>query len=300
MKTNAIIRIVLFSLAILILLSIFTSVMAFRSFVIDLDESGIIDTVQEFFDVSESGAVRIDGNGRSGEYDATQIRDLEIEWVSGTIIIRAEDTNTIRFEESSVSNDKYQMVTKRSGDKLTLKFCEDNVANWGFGINASTDISKDLVITVPRDWKCDTFEIDTASARVEISDLQINEVDFDGASGLCIFENCTVGEIDIDTASGDVEFSGSLEALDFDAASANFRGKLENTPSSLKMDTMSGDLDITLPEDCGFTATMDTMSGDFSSDFQTTISNGKYSYGNGSCRISVNAMSGDVTIRKGQ
>lgn len=298
MKSSAIIRIILFSIAILVLLGIFVSVMVFRSFMIDLDESGIIDTVQEIFEVRESDEIRIDGNGRSGEYDATQVRDLEIDWVAGTIIIQPGDTDTIRFEESAVSDTKYQMITKRSGDKLVLQFCEESVGSFGFGINYSNDLSKDLVITVPLDWVCDSLEIDTASARVEIRNLQINEVDFDGASGLCIFENCSIAELDIDTASGDVEFSGTLNTLDFDAASANFHGNLQNTPNSLKMDTMSGDLDITLPEDCGFVATLDTMSGDFSSDFQTTISNGKYTYGNGVCKINVKAMSGDVTIRK--
>jgi len=300
MKRNAIIRIVLFSLAILVLLGIIVSTLLLRSFMIVLNESGIVDVVHNIFDVRESDEIRIDGNGRSGEYDAAQIRDLEIEWVSGAIIIQPGATNTIHFEESSVSSEKYRMVANRSGDKLTLKFCEENTVSWGLGVNIDTDISKDLVITVPSGWDCDTLEIDTASARIEISDLRINEVDFDSASSLCIFDNCTVSELDIDTASGNVEFNGRLDSLDFDAASANFSGKLKNTPNSLKMDSMSGDLDITLPEDCGFTATMDTMSGDFSSDFQTTVFNGKYSYGNGSCRIDVNVMSGDVTIRKGQ
>ena len=40
------------------------------------------------------------------------------------------------------------------------------------------------------------------------------------------------------------------------------------------------------------------MSGNFDSDFTTTQRNGNYVAGDGRCHIEVDAMSGDVTIRK--
>ena len=130
--------------------------------------------------------------------------------------------------------------------------------------------------------------------------MTIREVDFDGASGTCEFENCTVDEMDIDTASGDIRFIGALDILDCDAASASVYAVLSNTPSRLDMDSMSGDLDITLPGDAGFTVTLDGMTSDFSSDFETTVKNGNQVCGDGRCRINIDAMSGDVTIRKGE
>ena len=299
MKSNANIRIVLFSLAILVLLGILGSVILVRTFMINISESGIMDVANEILTVNRSDEVQIDGNGYSDEYDAMQIHNLEIDWVSESIIIHTGETDMLRFEESSVTDPRNQMIAKRSGDKLTLEFCDENAGKWNFGVNALSEIKKDLVITVPQSWICDTLEINTASARVEISDLMVNDLDFDGASGLCIFNNCSIDRLDIDTASGDVQFIGILDSLDFDAASANFRGTFQNVPDTLDVDSMSGDLEITLPEKCGFTLHMDTLSGDFSSDFQTSISSGRYIYGDGSCRISVNAMSGNVHILKG-
>ena len=41
------------------------------------------------------------------------------------------------------------------------------------------------------------------------------------------------------------------------------------------------------------------MSSDFSSDFATTIQNGRHVCGDGSCQIQMDAMSGNVIIRKG-
>ena len=64
------------------------------------------------------------------------------------------------------------------------------------------------------------------------------------------------------------------------------------------MDSMSGDLTLTLPEDAGFTVSLDAMSSDFSSDFPTVKKNKSYVCGDGHCKIEVSAMSGDVAILK--
>lgn len=232
-------------------------------------------------------------------FSASEISKLEIEWVAGEILIQTSDSDQIKVREDGFTDEKYAMVMKHTGNTLKIQFCEEGIASY-FGVNTRTDLTKDLTITVPRDWICESLEIECASATVEVNDLTIREVEFDGASGTCKFENCTVDEMDIDTTSGDIRFIGSLNILDCDAASASIYAVLSNTPSRLDMDTMSGDLDITLPADAGFTVTMDGMSSDFSSDFETTIKNGNQVCGDGRCRISIDAMSGDVTIRKGE
>ena len=152
---------------------------------------------------------------------------------------------------------------------------------------------------VPIDWHCDSLEIDAAAASLEVTGLNAEEVEFDGASGRCVFDNCSVEKLDLDTASGDVHFSGSLNQLDCDSASANILLELDNVPRSIDLDTASGDLEVILPADAGFTVTLDAMSSEFQSDFDTVSRNGSYVAGNGRCRIDVDAMSGDVTVRKG-
>ena len=202
----------------------------------------------------------------------------------------------ITFSESGAATDQYKMVWKQSDDKLTIQFCKDsNVV--GFGLHFG-DGSKDLTVTVPRGWVCDSLELDTASTDLTVRDMIIREVEIDSASGTAKFENCTISSLDVDTASGDVTFTGSLSELDFDAASASFTGVLENVPDRVKMDSMSGDLALTLPEDAGFTVSLDAMSSDFSSDFPTVKKNKSYVCGDGHCKIDVSAMSGDVSILK--
>ena len=234
--------------------------------------------------------------GSTGSASTEAIREIKIEWISGSVTIEPGDVQEITFLESGNGTDKYEMVWKQSGDELVIQYSKDS-STAGFGIHFG-DGSKDLTVTVPRGWVCNSLELDTASTDLTVRDMIIREMEIDSASGTAKFENCTVSSLDVDTASGDVTFSGSLNELDFEAASASFTGVLENVPNLIKMDSMSGDLTLTLPEGAGFTVSLDAMSSDFSSDFPTVKKNKSYVCGDGHCKIEVSAMSGDVSILK--
>lgn len=224
---------------------------------------------------------------------ANQVKKISVDWAAGRITVRAADVSEISFYETG--NSKYPMVWKLRDGKLDIDFCEDDIHFGLFNFG-----EKDLTILVPRDFSCEELEVDTASTTLEVSDLTIREVELDTASGVCRFRNCNISDLDVDTASGDVYLEGTLNTLDFDAASAKFTGVLSNTPSRLKVDSASGDLDLTLPEDTGFTVKMDGMSNGFTSDLPTTTRNGSHIYGDGRCLIEVDGMSSDVVIRKSE
>ena len=285
MKTNAIVRIVLFSLTIVVLIGLLLSAM------------GLVINRRNTNEIFTSEAIGTDIQGPTVELDASGIRKLNIEWAAGDIIIEAkEGIDQIQFSESAAEDSKYPMHYKTSGSKLTISFSKDSIT--GFGININSSLTKDLTVYVPQDWVCEELQLEVAAANVDVRNMTIDAINFDGASGTCNFVSCIVNDLDIDTASGDVTFVGELNSLDFDAASASFSGVLSNSPREIEMDGMSGDLDLTLPQDCGFTVSMDGMSSDFHSDYPTTYSNGNQVYGDGRCRISVDGMSCDVYIRQ--
>ena len=240
----------------------------------------------------------VNQTGSVASADPAAIREIKIEWISGSVTVEPGDVQEITFLESGNGTDKYEMVWKQSGDELVIQYSKDSSIA-GFGLHFG-DGSKDLTVTVPRGWVCDSLELDTASTDLTVRDMIIREMEIDSASGTAKFENCTVSSLDVDTASGDATFSGSLNELDFEAASASFTGVLENVPDKVKMDSMSGGLTLTLPEDAGFTVSLDAMSSDFSSDFPTVKKNKSYVCGDGHCKIDVDAMSGDVSILKQQ
>jgi len=286
MKRNAIIRIVLWSIALLVLLSVLLTA---------LYVPGALGHIRRESSGEFSGFQNIQGKGFT--MDAASVRDLEIEWAAGSIVIQPIDIAEICIAEEGAEQSSNPMVWNVRDRKLSIQYCKDPERVFVFGMDPELE-SKDLIIQVPLDWQCNTLEIEAATAKVNIRDLAIREVDFDGASGTCEFESCSVDKLDVDTASGDIRFSGSLITLDCDAASASVYAVLTNVPSRLDMDSMSGDLDITLPADAGFTLRMDALSSNVQSDFETTTKNETLVAGDGHCRIEVDAMSGDVIIRK--
>ena len=283
MKTNAIVRIVIWSIVLLLLVSILVTALAFGIYSVHSSET------------SWAAPIITTGSGEFHQADhaAESVSQIEIEWAAGTITIQPGDTDKILLSESGKFDTDEAMVYRQNGSKLTIECQEQD-----FFIGFQSTVSKDLTITVPRDWQGRSISIDAASAQLNVTGITVEEVELDSASGIAVFEDCTIEELDIDTASGDVEFRGKLDTLEFDAMSAKFTAVFTSFPSRMELDSMSGDVDISLPEGCGFTATIDAMSSDFSSDFEVTRKNDQYVCGDGSCRINVSAMSGDVVIRK--
>lgn len=287
MKTNAIVRIVIWSIVLLVLIGALGAGLLFDLYSFDQKEA------------SWSAPVITPGSDDSQRYDYTLsdkslITEINIQWAAGNITIQPGNVDQVQFWEQGVDEAKHQLVYSQSGNKLTIQYQEKQVK-----IGIESTVSKDLTVIVPENWMGESIEIDAASAQVHMTDITLQELSLDSASGMGFFENCTIGELDIDTASGDIEFIGALQSLDFDAMSAKLTAVLTNLPRSLDMDTMSGDMDLTLPADCGFTVSSGGISSRFESEFDTQTRNDCHVYGDGSCRIDISAMSGDVCIHKG-
>ena len=280
MKTNAIIRIIILSMGILILLGILFAGLGIGSLI-----------ARWTSDVITSDETTITGGTASVSPD--QVRNLNIEWVSGSITIQPGDTNVILIRESGNFPEDDHMVWHQSGNTLTVQFCKAKIS---MGIDFN--FSKDLVITVPRNWQCEDLDISSVSAKIEVSDLITDEIDLENVSGNCTFENCNTDEMTVETVSGNVSYNGTLNVMDCNTVSANCTLVTKGTPKNLSLDSVSGDLILELPENCGFTAAIDSMSGSISSEFDTTVSKNHHTHGDGSCRITADTMSGDIIIRK--
>ncbi len=279
MKASAIIRIILLSLLILILASILIGVLVGHKYITSGEFTAFFGEVEGI--VASEGSV-----------SAEEVKNIEINWVSGNVTIVRADVTDISFHEEAGLKEKDMMVWSQKGDKL---FIHSSRAKVQFG----TSKSKDLVVTIPMDYHFNDLTFSTVSATVNADSLTANKVTIEGVSGRCNFNgNNEFGEMNVETVSGDVTFNGTLRELICEGVSANFRGYFITTPNSIEVSGVSGNIDITLPADAGFTVELDTVNGDFNSDFSTTSSGDRYTCGNGQCRIEVDGVSGDINIRK--
>ena len=224
----------------------------------------------------------------SAEISPDAVRNMEIEWASGTVYIAAADVDTIVFSESGTSVESQPMLWTQEGDTLVIHYSAPTFMNFS---------DKDLTVLFPRDWTCGELELDVASADATVEELFADKVSMDTASGTCNFFNCTVLDFDADTASGNVRFEGAVYALDYDAASGKFDGVFKNGPARLSMESASGDMKIVVPIEFGFRASLETASGDFVCDLPTSFDGHYYTYGDGSGEFEFESASGDVSIK---
>lgn len=258
MKANAIARIVIYSLLILIFTSILLAGIGIGGLTFHISSGN--GTV-----VENEASVSADG-----------IKNLEINWASGSVKIETAETDRITFRETSSSDSKYRMTYQLSGNTLKL-----NYGTTGISISLISIPSKDLIITVPHGWICKKLEIDGASLSIDISGIIVDTMDLDGASN-------------------ELEFSGSLAEADIDGASNSVTLICANRPSRIDLDGASCDLNLTIPKGCGFAVQMDGLSCDFHSDLNCTGSGGEYHYGDRYCKINADGISCDITVNESE
>ena len=224
-------------------------------------------------------------------FDASEVKKLHIEWVSGNVTLKTADQHnvTFRVDGDSALPFSYQL----SGNELDLRYPADNVIwkpAWG---------SKNLTVTVPQSWYARETRIEVTSAVVEVDGLSTEELKLDSTSGPITASGLCCDQIVAGTVSGSVILKGTAEELKLDTTSGRCQAELDERVREIELDSVSGELELILPESLGFEAEVDTVSGSFRSDIPTTASSkGVYTCGNGECGISVDTVSGSISIQK--
>lgn len=198
MKTNAMVRIIVYTLTIVLLVFLLCVGLGLREFTVDLGHGS--------------------GTTVEGEvtFEASKIQNMEIDWAAGSVSIRAVDTDHITVTEVMPENCEYKMTYKVSGN--TLKLSYSSSFNIGFG--GWSGPSKDLIITVPIGWVCEELEIDGAALDIDLDGITVGDLELDGASCELNFVG-SADQVDIDGASARIslEFANRVSEINVDGAS---------------------------------------------------------------------------------
>lgn len=279
MKKSAVVRIILYSVLLLVLAG--TMIFGMASYPFGFTGTPGGDRMNIY-----------NGNiSASGSADPDEIHDISIAWAAGSVTLETGNVTEIQFRESPETS--YPMVWKQVGDRLKIEFSENKHAAPGRSMEA-----KDLVITVPENWAAQEIEISTASAALTVTGLTARQVELSSASAVCTFTDCSLDQLEVQTASGDVSYQGRLAFFDCDASSANLELTLSNVPNEIDVDSMSGDVTLYIPEESEFRAEIDSLSGSFHSDFEVRKVKNSYLCGNGLCEVEVSGLSCGVKILK--
>ena len=262
---SGVVRIVIFTLLALALVAVLVFSVGFSS------TSGPISDLSCIWNTSQ-----VDGiPSPSGSVSAEEVSRLAIHWVAGSIRVEpSENTTDISFRLTGEDDAKFPMVWSQSGDTLILSYAKKTKIPISVNV-----LRKDLVVTVPAGWAAEDISIDNVSGDMTLTDI-------------------TVTGLTVSNVSGELDFSGSCRTAEVSTVSGDCTLTLTSAPNSIDLDSVSGQLVVALPENTGFTANLDSLSGKLYSDFATTYQDDTMRYLDGACKISMDSVSGDLRIRQ--
>lgn len=103
---------------------------------------------------------------------ADNIQQVEINWTSGSVRVEAYDGEKISIKETGAENEEQKLRYLSRDGKLTIQYCKSRAF---FGIFKNPE--KELTLLVPAQMAEDlkTFKIDSASTKINISDIASQE-----------------------------------------------------------------------------------------------------------------------------
>lgn len=281
MKTSSIVKIICWSLVAVVLTGVLAAVLGmhnnwdvpiFRSFYSNNDDTGFVS--------NQSTA------------DANVVNTISIDWVSGEINIVKGEGDTIQFSESSSSelNARTSMVSKVVGSELKINFTREDL---GFKFKS---LNKNLTVTVPKDLL--ELDIETVSGETSVSNITVNEFEIEKVSGRLVTDNLVAQKVDFNSVSGSTDLKGSFNSIDGNTVSGSVEIDSLICPNRVDIESVSGSTTLVIPENDGFTAESNRMSGGLKTDFESQSTGRTLVYKNGGAKFRFEGVSGSVTINR--
>lgn len=121
-------------------------------------------------------------------------------------------------------------------------------------------IKTDIVVQVPKD-RLDFIKARTISGPVKVEDMDTNDIYIQTVDGAISIENFTASMIEVDTKNGQLTLN-DVEALDLVVKSLNGSQRLKGHVENVLMETLNGDIVITMDAKPLVRAQVETKNGD--------------------------------------
>lgn len=237
-----------------------------------------------------------------GDYisDKTDITILDIDWITGDVKVRLTNNDTITVEEMVSDNgyDAHPMVVTDDSGILKIRYADKA---W---MNAIDPPQKALTVYLPREVAENLTEVSfsSVSADFDVNPLTVREkFAFSSVSGDLKTDAITAENVnaEVSTVSGKIELDGSFLRVTGESTSGKIDVKLRNCPEKLNIVTVSGDVELELPDSTNFWLGYDTVSGEI--DCEVPVQRDGEHYYRGlsmGCDISISTTSGDLKIER--
>ena len=167
--------------------------------------------------------------------------------------------------------------------------------DWVSG-SVKVDVYDGNVIQIREDGASDLSDSDKAHYYYRSLASNLSEISGDVVSADTTINGLSTKNFYLDTVSGNLTFNGSAERIDSDIVSGDCRITSSVTPQKIDMESVSGDISVSIPGNSEFEAENDSVSGDLTCSFAGTKKDDKFVCGSGINRYDFDTVSGDVEI----
>nr|MDD6335682.1 DUF4097 family beta strand repeat-containing protein [bacterium] len=308
MKQSAIIRIVVWSLVALVLIGVLimglNGSLSFGLPIISIGQGYTYPNSERY-------------TAGPGSVPSAGVQKILVNWIAGGVEITACEGDTIEFSETAPQSldDNQQLHFWLDGDTLRIQYTAPykgltlfhNVPSKTLQLQVPQSIAQSLqtleVTTVSSTLDVDgvgaTYtKLETVSGRMTLAGMACDNLDVNSVSGTVQGEGLTVGSLNSENVSGNLRISGQFTRIEHNSVSGQTDIISSACPERLSIEAVSGTISITVPENDGFTAQYDSVSGDFRCDFPTTSEKKKATYKNGGASFDFDTVSGNISIHK--
>lgn len=233
-------------------------------------------------DYSDEPIVNVDENCTM--FDTYGIHTLDVAWANGSVVFEVWDEDEIGVFEYGSSSMQW---TKADG---TLK------------IEYTDEDTDSLSICLPSAFaqrKLEELRIGVESADVMLYDVNASFLHASTVSGYLDINGCFDTAV-ISTISGGVTLIGSMNDVQFDSVSGAVLFDFDSTLRSLRAESISGNMTITIPVDLGFDLQFSGVSSTLYSGWLDICAEGEFttSYGDGTADLYLTSTSGEVFLEQ--
>ena len=254
----------------------------------------------------------INVNGSDFVIDDSGIRTGDDSFVIDDSGIRIGDGSFV-IDDSGIKMGGDSFVIDDSGIKMGGLVIDNSGIRWNGNSISDSDIqwNNDVLITIPEDQTSsltvyipralaenglDSIIVSVVSAEVEMFDINAKELSLTSISGGCVV-NGSFDDATVSTTSGGVFLEGSFTDGTFNTVSGDLHITADDALRSFEVNSVSGEISLTIPEHTGFKLEFDTVSGEFfCGDFSVKQSGDKYTCGNGAVKMSADTISGNFIL----
>lgn len=222
------------------------------------------------------------------------VTEVDISWIEGRVEVKYHDGDEIVLQEkaSGKLTREAELRWLVDDDTLYVKYASS-------GFHGSTNLNKQLTVLLPNRIDLDKVTIHAVSADISVEALNAETVLFDTVSGSVTAGKINADDVKINTVSGAVKMDEArVDAVEVNTTSGSVVLAFENTPDSINTGTVSGKVTLRLPEDAGFIAELDSVSGKVNCSFPAEQDGKKYICGNGECKINAGSVSGSLVLEE--